>query len=59
MENQRVETDRANSFEFRWGGVGNTAKIYFDTYDQLESGIRAVERGRDYVVKNILKEAQQ
>ena len=54
---QIIKNEAANSFEFRWGGVGDSCKVYFeDRYDLLEK-LQAVMAG--IVIVNDFKQKEE
>lgn len=42
---QIIKTEAPNSFEFRWGGVGDSCKLYFEDKKDLMFKIEAVISG--------------
>lgn len=57
MERTEVvnRSEKANSFSFRYGGVGSDAKIYWDTVDELKAGIDAVIEGKKYLAAELVE----
>lgn len=50
---QIIENKRANSFAFRYAGVGTEVKIYFDDAEDLEVQLHKLQL-RKAVIKNEL-----
>ena len=54
---QIIKTESANSFEFRWGGVGDSCKVYFENHQDLLEKLRAVMAG--IVIVNNFKQKEE
>jgi len=52
-----IETLKSNSFSGRYAGTGTDFKLYFDTIEQLKSGIDSVIEAKNYLAEQ-LKESE-
>lgn len=50
---QQIETLKANSFSGRYGGTGTDFKLYFDTVEDLKSGIDAIIEAKKYLSEKL------
>lgn len=48
------KTERPNSIQFRLGGVGSEVKIYFDTAQDLDSQLSALNKLQDVLSSKII-----
>ena len=54
---QIIQTEAPNSFEFRWGGVGDSCKVYFEDRQDLLTKLQAVMAG--IVIVNDFKQKEE
>jgi len=59
VERKQIENLKANSFQGRYGKTGTDFKVYFDTLEELKSGIDAVILGAKHLKEKLELEVKE